>query len=256
MSGWVGIGRSDIGLVRKVNQDAFVSLDHLGFWAVADGMGGHIGGEIAAKTAIASVKARVDLFAAPLQQGHGQPHDFLIDLVVHAQDAIHGRAKLESKLKGMGTTLVMLLILPSAAPAGGPAAPTAHIAHVGDSRAYRFRSGTLTPLTRDHTLIEKYMERGLLTPEAARTHPERHVLTRALGMPSAVKPDVSSSLLEPSDLLLLCSDGLTKMLEDRDVEDIVAKAKGDPIRACDQLIAHSLARGGEDNVTVIVVAHP
>ncbi len=249
MSAWVGIGRSDVGLARTSNQDALLALDHLGLWAVADGMGGHVGGEIAAQTAIAAVKARADVFAGPVQQGQSRPEAFLTDLILQAQDAILGRAKLESKLKGMGTTIVMLLI--SSIPS-----PTAYVAHVGDSRAYRFRSGTLTPLTRDHTLIERYLERGLLTPAAARTHPERHVLTRALGMPSPARPDVASFPLEQTDLLLLCSDGLTKMLEDRDIEQSLAAAKGDPIRACDSLIAGALARGGEDNVTVVVIAHP
>jgi serine/threonine protein phosphatase PrpC len=249
VSEWVGIGRSDIGRVRKMNQDAFVTMDRLGFWAVADGMGGHIGGEIAAQTAISTMKARVDSFTAPLQQKQVQPAEVLQDLIIQAQDAIQGRAKLEPKLKGMGTTIVTLLISPSSF-------LTAHIAHVGDSRAYRFRSGSLTPLSRDHTLIEKYLARGLLTPSAARTHPERHVLTRALGMPSPVRLDIASHALEPTDLLLLCTDGLTKMLEDEEIQAIVTDAKGDPIHACDRLIAESLARGGEDNVTVIVIARP
>jgi serine/threonine protein phosphatase PrpC len=249
MSSWVGIGRSDIGLVRRSNQDAFVTLDHLSFWAVADGMGGHIGGDIAAQTAVATVKARAELFAGPLQDGHGQPAEFLTDLVVQAHAAIHGRAKLESKLKGMGTTIVMILILPTPM-------PTVHVAHVGDSRAYQFRAGTLTQLTRDHTLIETYMERGLLTAALARTHPERHVLTRALGMAAPALPDITSHSLEAQDLFILCSDGLTKMLEDQDIQDTLRKAHGDPIRACDLLISESLARGGEDNVTVVVIAHP
>lgn len=249
MSGWVGIGRSDIGLVRKVNQDAFIAMDRVGLWAVADGMGGHTGGDVAANTAISTVKARADLHAVALQEGQGEPRDFLLDVIAQGQDAILQRAKREPKLKSMGTTIVALVILPWPT-------PTAHVAHVGDSRAYLFRSGTLTPLTRDHTLIEKYMERGLLTPAAARTHPERHVLTRALGMPSAAKPDITSCPLEPSDLLLLCTDGLTKMLEDHEIQDALAKSQGDPVRACDTLITESLARGGEDNVTVIVIAHP
>jgi PPM family protein phosphatase len=248
MSGWVGIGRSDIGLVRKVNQDAFVVMDGLRLWAVADGMGGHIGGDVAANTAIAMVKARADLHAIALQEGQGEPRDFLVDVIAQGQDAILQRAKLEPKLKNMGTTIVALVILPSPT-------PTAHVAHVGDSRAYLFRSGKLTLLTRDHTLIEKYLERGLLTPTAARTHPERHVLTRALGMPSAAKPDIAAHPLEPSDVLLLCTDGLTKMLEDHEIQDVLAKSQDDPMRACDALIAESLARGGEDNVTAIVIAH-
>lgn len=249
MSSWVGIGRSDIGLIRTSNQDAFLTLDHVGLWAVADGMGGHAGGEVAAQTAVASIKSRAEVFASPVQQGHSAPGDYLTDLIVQAHEAILGRAKVEPKLKGMGTTIVVLFIAPLPS-------PTAHVAHVGDSRAYRFRGGTLTPVTRDHTLIERYLERGILTKAAARTHPERHVLTRGLGMPATVKPDVSSFPLESSDLLLLCSDGLTKMLEDPDIEALCAQSKGDPIRACDALIGEALTRGGEDNVTVIVVAHP
>ena len=249
MSAWVGIGRSEIGLVRTSNQDAFAVIDRIGLWAVADGMGGHVGGEIAAQTAIASVKAQAELSADPLFHGLGTPSGFLTTLIAQAQDAILEQAKLDLKLKGMGTTIVLLFILSTPT-------PTAHVAHLGDSRAYRFRSGTLTPLTRDHTLIEKYLERGIVTRESARTHPKRHVLTRALGISSPIRPDVTSHPLQQEDLLLLCSDGLTKMLEDDDIRDIFTKAKGDPIRACDHLIDESLARGGEDNVTVVVIAHP
>jgi len=249
MSVWIGIGRSEIGLVRTSNQDAFAAIDRLGLWAVADGMGGHVGGEVAAQTAIASVKAQAELSADLLHHGQSTPTEFLTNLIAQAHDAILGRAKLEPKLKGMGTTIVLLSILASQT-------STAHVAHLGDSRAYRFRSGTLTPLTRDHTLIEKYLARGILTEKSARTHPERHVLTRALGMSSPVNPVVTSYPLQQEDLLLLCSDGLTKMLSDDDIRGMFTKAKGDPIRTCDRLIAESLKRGGEDNVTVVVIAHP
>jgi protein phosphatase len=249
MSGWVGIGRSDVGLVRSSNQDAFVTADHLGFWAVADGMGGHPGGDVAAHTAIASATSRAELFADALRNGQCAPQEFLNDLLLHAQEAILGRAQLEPRLKHMGTTIVSLLILPDPT-------PTAHLAHLGDSRAYLYRSGILTALTRDHTLMEKYLERGILTEASARTHPERHVLTRALGMPTPVRPTFSSHALREDDLLMLCSDGLTKMLEDLDIGAVLAKADGDPIRACDQLLAEALAQGGEDNVTVIVIARP
>jgi protein phosphatase len=248
MSSWVGIGRSEIGLVRTANQDAFVTIDSLGLWAVADGMGGHAGGDVAAQLAIASIKANAELWSATLRQGHTTSPQFLTELITQAHLAIMGRAQLEPKLKGMGTTLVMLLIHSSDT-------PEAHVAHLGDSRAYRFRSGTLTPLTRDHTLIEKYLARGILTEKTARTHPERHVLTQALGMSAPMKPSLSSSPLQTEDLLLLCSDGLTKMLEDDDIRDIMADAQGDPIRACDNLIDASLEHGGTDNVTVVVIGH-
>ena len=249
MSAWVGIGRSDIGRVRSSNQDAFVTADHLNFWAVADGMGGHPGGDIAAHTAIASVTARAELFSESLRSGQCSPQNFLNDLLLYAQEAIVGRAQLEPPLKQMGTTIVSLLILPDLS-------PTAHLAHLGDSRAYLFRSGNLSTLTKDHTLVERYLEHGILTEASARTHPERHVLTRALGMPVPVKPSFSAHPIHEGDLLILCTDGLTKMLEDRDISTCLAAADGDPIRACDGLIAEALARGGEDNVTVIVIAHP
>ncbi len=252
MSAWVGIGRSEIGLVRASNQDAFAVIDRLGLWAVADGMGGHVGGEIAAQTAIANVKAQAELSADLLHRddhGQGAATAFLTKLIAEAQNAILERAKLDPRLKGMGTTIVLLLIRLQQT-------PTVHVAHLGDSRAYRFRSGTLTPLTRDHTLIEKYLAHGILTEESARTHPERHVLTRALGMSSPVKPAITSYPLQQEDLLLLCSDGLTKMLEDDDIRDIFTETKGDPIWTCDRLIAESLEHGGEDNITVVVIALP
>lgn len=246
MSAWLGIGRSETGLVRTTNQDAFTSIARIGLWAVADGMGGHVGGEVAAQTAIASVTAQADLSAPLLEDGQCTQAEFLTDLVVQAHKAILERGQLEPNLKGMGTTLVLLSIPPSQD-------STAHVAHVGDSRAYRFRSGTLTPLTRDHTLIEKYLAQGILTEQSARAHPERHVLTHALGMSAPVQPTITSYPLQQEDLLLLCSDGLTKMLEDDDIRDICSGATGDPTKTCDLLIAESLKRGGKDNVTVVVI---
>ncbi len=248
MNAWVGIGRSDIGLVRAMNQDAFVTMDGLGFWAVADGMGGHAGGDVAAQSAIATATARAELFADPLRTGQCTPQDFLQDVMTQAHDAVLKRARLDPRLARMGTTLVALLITDGAS-------PTAHLAHVGDSRGYLFRDGRLTQSTRDHTLIETYLARGVVTPAEAKTHPERHVLTKAIGIPKSAEPDHSAYPLAPSDILLLCSDGLTKMLEDADIADIMARAQGDPIRICDRLIDTALTRGGEDNVTVIVIAH-
>lgn len=248
MSAWVGIGRSDIGLVRAMNQDAFLTMDHLGFWAVADGMGGHAGGEVAAQSAIATAAARAELFADPLRNGHCTPQDFLQDVMTQAHDTVLERARLDPRLARMGTTLVTLLITSGAT-------PTAHLAHVGDSRGYLFRDGRLTPSTRDHTLIETYLAQGILTPATAKTHPDRHVLTKAIGIAHSAEPDLTTLPLTPSDILLLCSDGLTKMLEDADIADIMAHAQDDPIGICDRLIDTAVARGGEDNVTVIVIAH-
>ncbi|HEX5544868.1 MAG TPA: Stp1/IreP family PP2C-type Ser/Thr phosphatase [Nitrospira sp.] len=247
MNTWIGAGRSEVGLVRALNQDAFAVINEMGVWAVADGMGGHVGGEVAAQTAIATVQAEAAASSRLLRNGQTSPTDVLTDLLSRAHDAILNRARSKSKLKGMGTTIVLLTIVP------GPG-PIAYIAHIGDSRAYRFRSGTLTLLTKDHTLIEKYLERGILTAESAKTHPERHVLTRALGVGVTVKPTVTAFPLLPEDLVLLCSDGLTKMLEDEDIRTVFAAGELDPAQVCNRLVTAALDRGGEDNVTVVVVA--
>lgn len=247
MSPWIGIGRSEIGLVRTVNQDAFAVLDTMGVWAVADGMGGHVGGEIAAHTAIATVQAGAGTTSTQLSDGRPSPVEVLTDLIGQAHEAILHRARSKSKLKGMGTTLVLLAIV-------SDPTPIAHLAHVGDSRAYRFRSGTLTLLTKDHTLIEKYLERGILTVETAKTHPERHVLTRALGVGPTVQPTVTTLAIQPEDLILLCSDGLTKMMEDAEIQTVLADGTLDPTQICNRLITAALDRGGEDNVTVVIVA--
>jgi len=248
MSAWVGIGRSDIGLVRSMNQDAFVTMDHLGFWAVADGMGGHAGGEVAAQSAIATAAARAELSAGLLRERRCTPDDFLQDVMTQAHNTVLDRARLEPRLSQMGTTLVTLLIT-------SDATPTAHFAHVGDSRGYLFRDGRLRLLTRDHTLIETYLARGTITPAEAKTHPERHVLTKAIGIAHSAEHDYSAHPLIPSDILLLCSDGLTKMLDDADIAGILAQAQGDPRRICDRLVDTSLSRGGTDNVTIVVVSH-
>ena len=247
MSSWIGVGRSEIGHVRTLNQDAFAVLDEVGVWAVADGMGGHVGGEVAAQTAIATVQAEARTTSTLLYSDQASAVEVLTDLISRAHDAILNQVRSKSKLKGMGTTIVLLAIV-------SDPAPLAYLAHVGDSRAYRFRSGTLTPLTKDHTLIEKYLERSILTVETAKTHPERHVLTRALGVGSTMKPTVTALPLLPEDLVLLCSDGLTKMLEDEEIRTVVAAGELDPTHVCNRLVTAALDRGGEDNVTVVVVA--
>ena len=247
MSTWIGIGRSETGLVRASNQDAFAVMDTTGMWAVADGMGGHVGGAVAAQTAISTVQAQAAFSQEQLRSGSASPIDVLTTLISRAHDAILAQARSQPKLKGMGTTLVLLTVVPDQT-------SMAYVAHIGDSRAYRFRAGTLTPLTRDHSLIEKYLERGILTPETAKTHPERHVLTRALGVSSTVTPTIAGCAMQEDDLVILCSDGLTKMLEDQDIQRVLCNDDPSPASACDRLIAAALDRGGEDNVTVVVVA--
>lgn len=244
---WLGIGRTDIGCVRSSNQDSYGVLNDQGVWFVADGMGGHAGGDIAAQTAVSVAIRETKERAVLLREHPEQASTILTEILAQANQAIHEKVRRDPRLKGMGTTIIALTILPSPT-------PVAHVAHLGDSRAYLYRDGSLTQLTRDHTLVEQLVKHGLLNVESARTYPERHVLTKALGMESSVTPELTSCSLCPDDLLLLCTDGLNKMLEDSAIAMILAECHSDPDRASYDLITQAVARGGEDNVTVIVCA--
>jgi serine/threonine protein phosphatase PrpC len=244
---WIGIGRTDIGCVRSTNQDTYAVLNDQGVWFVADGMGGHAGGEIAAQTAVSVAITQTKERAALLRDHLDQAPTILSDIITRANQAIHDRVRHEPGLKGMGTTIVALAILPSPT-------PVAHVAHLGDSRAYLYRDGSLTQLTRDHTLVEQLLKRGVIDAESARTYPERHVLIKGLGMGISMKPELTSCPLRQDDLMLLCTDGLNKMLDDPAIAMVLAECHGDPDRASYDLITQAVERGGEDNVTVVVCA--
>ena len=243
---WFGVGRTETGHVRPSNQDAFAVLNDVPLWIVADGMGGHPAGDLASRLAVDFAVQR-----APQYLGHVEsPEDscrLLADLLTAANQEILVMAEGQPALKGMGTTVVAMTMTVHPTPA-------IHIVHLGDSRAYLYRGGKLVQLTRDHTLVEEYVRNGLIDSSEVAHHPQRHVLTQALGIDEEVKPERTSLPLQTDDLVLLCSDGLTKMLGDDDIASILSRAKHDPSMACDRLIEETLARGGEDNVTVIVCA--
>lgn len=245
---WIGVGRTEVGYVRKSNQDALALLNDCGVWIVADGMGGHPAGDIAAQTAVAVAEQEAQERASWLREHPSATAEFMTGLVTSANRKLHDLMQAKPYLKGMGTTFVALAITTTST-------PVAHIAHLGDSRAYLYREGQLTQLTRDHTLVDKWVQRGLIDAATALTHPERHVLTKGLGMGVDMKPELTETPMTPHDLILLCSDGLTKMLEDTAIASTLSHAHGDPDRACNDLIAQALSKGGEDNVTVIVVAY-
>ena len=245
---WTGVGRTETGHVRASNQDALALLNDCGVWIVADGMGGQPAGNIAAQTAVAVAEQRAQERVAWLREHPSAVAEFMTDLVTSANRRIHDLMQAKPYLKGMGTTFVALAITPAPM-------PLAHTAHLGDSRAYLYREGQLTQLTRDHTLVEKWVQRGLIDAATALTHPERHILTKGLGMGVDMKPELTETPITPQDLIVLCSDGLTKMLEDTAIASVLFRANGDPHRACHDLVEQALSRGGEDNVTVIVVAY-
>jgi PPM family protein phosphatase len=245
---WLGVGRTETGHVRRTNQDVFAAINSCHFWIVADGMGGHPAGDVAAHLAVDAATQRAKALLAAKDATADMRQQHLTEIVLAANRAIHERIKEEPPLKGMGTTVVAMTITPTVP-------SVAYIAHLGDSRAYRFHDGALTQLTRDHTLVAVLLERGLINDATARAYPDRHVLAKGLGMGLDMLPDVTSTPLTADDLLLLCSDGLTKMLDDADIASILANAQHNPRRACHDLVEEALDRGGEDNVTVIVCAY-
>jgi protein phosphatase len=211
-------------------------------------MGGHPAGDLAAHIAVDVATRKAKELASLSPQKPEAPAERVAECVTAANQAIHEKMREEPSLKGMGTTVVAMTIISSPT-------PMAYIAHLGDSRAYRFHAGALTQLTRDHTLVAMLLQRGLIDVATARAYPDRHVLAKGLGMGLELTPEVTSTPLTEDDLLMLCSDGLTKMLDDADIASVLSRTGGNPRRACHELVEEALRRGGEDNVTVIVCAH-
>jgi protein phosphatase len=236
-------------MVRSENQDAFAVDDHAGVWVVADGMGGHAGGRIASQLAVRSILDHVQSWE-PLPSGTGD-RETIVALLVKAVSAgcraIVERTTLEPELQGMGTTVVGV-----AACRGGE--PAAAVAHVGDSRAYLIRSGQIRPLTVDHSMVEQLVRAGQITREEARRHPQQNVLLKALGLGYDSLPDTQIVPLQTEDLLLLCTDGITKTLLDHEILSIVMESADEPREACQRLIDLANARGGSDNATVLLIS--
>jgi len=216
---------------------------------VADGMGGRAGGDIASRMTVDSLVADFSqrLGTRMSESTELDSQRALLHQVVSASNqAVHAEGSRRPELLGMGTTLVILMILPRPE-------PTVLIAHVGDSRAYCLRSGVLTQLTRDHSFVEESLRDGLLTQAEALHHPLRHMLTRAVGPEIEVEIELTIHELAPQDMFLLCTDGLTKMLPDRIIRDIVSQPAASLLQMCRTLINNANAHGGDDNTTVVLV---
>ena len=228
--------RTDVGLIRKQNEDAAWYDEKKAVYAVADGMGGHLAGEVASSMAIDAVRDMAQRERTPGISA-------LKDMVRTAHEAIAAHAQAHSECAGMGTTLSVLW-------RGGN---YVYIAHVGDSRIYRLREGNLERITQDHSLVEELVRARIITPEQARTHPRRNVITRALGTQGENEPDLLVTDIQKGDLFLLCSDGLTSMVEDKAIENTLCENSLE--RAADSLIEQALAAGGRDNVTVVLYSY-
>jgi len=249
-------GRTDLGRVRKSNQDHFLIAElartlkvyqtsltqpeiqygnrrgHL--FLIADGMGGHQGGEVASALTVATVEQfMLDVFrrAEDFETALKQAHSRIIE-----------EAANHPEVSGMGTTLTMAISNNW----------KVHVVHAGDSRCYLFRGGKLRQLTTDHTIVGELVRRGLLEPENAAHHMYRHVVTNVVGgSKNSIQVDVQEVDLQPEDVVLLCTDGLTNMLSDERIA-VTLQTKPDPRMACDSLVDEALKEGGRDNITAIV----
>lgn len=225
---------SDIGTMRENNEDSLAVFPPE-MYAVADGMGGHSGGEVASRLAVQTLQRQ--LVAIPMGE------EDLRQAILAANEAIFERARSHREYEGMGTTLTLLHLEKG----------MAHWAHVGDSRLYLFRGGFLRQITRDHSLVEDLVEQGSITREEARTHPQRNIITRAVGIERDLAVDTGTFPLRYGDSLLLCSDGLTSAATDEEIAAVLVEdGREDKAKA---LVERALKLESQDNVSVIVICY-
>ncbi len=238
-------GMTDVGRVRRENQDSYAFRrmnDEAAVLVVCDGMGGARGGSVASAVAVEAFSAAVEELCAGGVPNEPEGRErILIQAAAAANRQVYDMAQQNIECEGMGTTLVGALVLSS----------EAYIVNVGDSRCYLLRDGAARQLTTDHSYVQVLVNRGELTPEEARRHPRRNVITRAVGVDSEVGCDILRLDTCPGDRLLLCSDGLTNVLDDAVLAEVSA-AEDDPERCARALLEMTLDRGAPDNVTVVL----
>jgi len=246
-------GQTDVGIKRRENEDNFGIDRKLGLFMVADGMGGHAAGEVASQMAIDLVmdyirrtNATDEPYLTGFNNRYSRAGNRLSSAIILANQVISDTAATRRDWQGMGTTAVACWM-------PDPATAQLSIAHVGDSRVYLLRHGKLTQLTRDHSVVEEQIREGLITEEEARNSAIRNMITRALGYRERVVPDIIELGLEPGDKLLLCSDGLNGMITDKEILTIL-KLSSSLEKACRELIESANAKGGKDNITVILAS--
>ena len=243
---------TDTGVRRTANEDNYCVREDLGLFVVADGMGGHVAGEVAARVAVEELERFVastkntgpsDTWPVLLDPTLGQNGNRLIAGMTEANHQIAAQIKRDENLQGMATTAVAILAN------GKPPA----LAHVGDSRAYLLRNKEISRLTRDHSWVEEQMRAGALTPEVARDHPWRNIVTRALTGTPGLEVEVAENFqLGLADRLLLCSDGLTTVLSDEVIATVLTSDLGLQ-NVCEELIRQANEQGGPDNITVVLI---
>jgi protein phosphatase len=238
----IGAGLTDKGLVREMNEDAFfISIDDNGqaFAMVADGMGGHQAGEVASNMACQIISEHI---LTGMQPGNSDCEELLYEAIEKANQAIYHKSLEDVHKHGMGTTIVTVIAT----------GYSLWVAHVGDSRLYLLHNGQLQPLTSDHSHVQSLVNEGLITPAEARIHPKRNIILRALGTDHDVEIDYAEFQWQAGDQLLLCSDGLSNMLDDLQIRDILMSSHS-PLEQLRQCIDAANQAGGDDNITAIIL---
>jgi protein phosphatase len=244
------VGLTDPGRVRAENEDAIGLVPEMGLAILADGMGGHRAGEVASRIAVevirdylAAAAARRAASGAAGAAAAVEEGRLLCESIREANAAIYRTARERPECAGMGTTIVAMLLR----------GDKVYFAHVGDSRLYRFRAGRLEPLTRDHSVVQELVNRGLLTEPEARATIAKNLVTRALGVEPQVEVDCGEATFQGSDIFLLCSDGLNDVLDDEEIARLLAEEPGRDLAAiAEAMIRSANARGGPDNISVIL----
>ena len=239
---WKYAADSNIGRVREKNEDALVASPATGVFVVADGMGGHAAGEVASEMASRTVALRMEALRSAATAG--EVRQLVLDAIEEANRKIVVDSRNHPGREGMGTTLTALVLRPEGRYVVG---------HVGDSRMYMSRSGELRRITEDHTYVQQLVNRGRLTEEQARNHPRANLLTRALGTDEVVEVDIYEGDLTPGDRLVLTSDGLTGMISDTTLEEIMGRSDDKPSQIVERLIEAANEGGGKDNITAILI---
>ena len=235
--------KSDIGKAREMNQDYYYISspeDKINLNILADGMGGYKGGEIASKIATTTVKSYIETNFEKVAYDKEEILKLIKSAIEYANMVVYEKSKENEELEGMGTTLEVCLIYNN----------KAYIGHLGDSRIYRIRKEFIRKITTDHSYVQKLVKDGTISKEEAEHHPKKNMLTKALGCTPFVEPDVTIKGFIKDDILLICSDGLTNMVDDKKIYETVRQ---DSEKAVDQLIEKANNAGGYDNITVIII---
>lgn len=235
--------KSDVGKVREMNQDYYYisnSLDEVQLYILADGMGGYNGGEIASKIAVETAKNYIENNFKEIEKDRDSIIQLLGSSMEYANMVVYEKSQEKPELHGMGTTLEICLIYNN----------KVYIGHIGDSRIYRIRKEFIRKLTQDHSYVQKLVKEGKITKEQAEVHPQKNMLTRALGCSAFVEPDVMVKGFLKDDILVMCSDGLTNMVK---TEIIYQEASKNIEQAPKELVRIANENGGKDNVTVVII---